>query len=431
MREPAAGLFEQLESRCLLSAEMVGTELVITGTDGPDNIMVAPGEQHGQVSVVGVPGVENGTVFSGVDSVRVKLLQGNDRGEITGLLRDTTGDAMVVRMLGAKGWDTLIGNANPDRLRGGAGQDIINGKGGDDRLFGGFQRDTIYGANGNDLILGNTGRDSLFGGNGNDAIFGGRGNDRIFGDGGNDTLKGQLGFDQLFGLSGNDELFGGAQGDILRGGIGNDQLNGGLGDDDLFGGLGIDSLIGGFGLDVFRGTLQERGDFNAGDAFFNSALNDQSGGDLGAEFWAEIDNLDAQSALTADMWIVIDGSQELLSMCANHLEDAEQAFNSLSEFELQQIAIEALPILEDFFALAGDGFTIDSTDAILGLLNQFVEILPSEVAEPVNAVFDCMLSNQELTDEMAAALERIEAEGFIPPVLLEGYGAVAMGAFAL
>ena len=429
MREP--GLFERLESRHLLSAEMVGTELVITGTNGADDITVAPGVSNGVVTVTGVEGVTDGTAFDGVDSVRVKLLQGNDRGEITGLLKDTSGNAMIVRMFGAKGWDTLIGNANPERLRGGAGQDWINGKGGDDRLFGGFQQDTIFGANGDDLILGNAGRDNLFGGNGNDAIYGGVGNDRIFGGNDNDVLKGQLGFDQLFGLAGNDALFGGGQGDMLRGGIGNDALAGGWGNDDLFGGFGADTMSGGLGQDSFRGPLSERSDFGAGDAFFNAALSDQSIGELGEQFWAQIDSLDAEFVLTSDMWIVINGSQTLLAECGPHLQAAERAFDSLTEFELQQIAIQALPIMEDFFELVGDNFSFDSTGDVLGLLNQFIAILPNDVRVPVNQVFDCMTSNQELLDQMADAINRIEADGEVPPVLMEGYGTVAMGAFGM
>lgn len=424
-------LFESLESRHLLSAELVGTDLVITGTNGADNIIVEPGFENGQVTVSGVDGVEDGTAFSGVDSVRIRLLQGNDRGEVTGLLKDTEGNAMIVRMFGAKGWDTLIGNHTRDWLRGGAGQDFINGKGGDDRLFGGFQKDTVYGAHGDDLILGNTGRDSLFGGAGNDAIYGGLGNDTIFGDAGNDVLKGQLGFDTLLGFGGNDALFGGGHGDVLRGGTGADALVGGWGNDDLFGGLGADSVSGGLGLDFFRGALDERSDFGDSDAFFNDSVNDQSIGELGEQFWAQIESIDAETPLSSDMWIVINGSQSLLAECGPHLLAAQDAFDSLTELELQQIAVQAIPILEEFFTLVGDDFSIDSTDAILGILNEFIDILPQDVQTPVNAVFDCMTSHQDLLDQMAAAIERIEADGDVPPVLLEGYGAVAMGAFGM
>jgi len=67
--------------------------------------------------------------------------------------------------------------------------------------------------------------------------------DTIFGLGGNDTLSGLAGNDVLDGGTGNDRLYGGQGADQLKGGDGLDLLRGDAGRDEMWGGLGADTFV--------------------------------------------------------------------------------------------------------------------------------------------------------------------------------------------
>ena len=95
---------------------------------------------------------------------------------------------------------------------------------------------------------------------GNDSISTFSSGSSLHGLAGDDTLNGGAGADFLYGDDGNDLVKGAAGNDSLSGGAGNDTLNGDSGDDVLDGGEGADLLTGGVGSDVYlfgRGSGQD------------------------------------------------------------------------------------------------------------------------------------------------------------------------------
>ncbi len=304
--------FDHLEPRTLLSAAIEDGVLSYEGTQRADSVVIEAGEEFGQVLLFGVAGVEDGTLFEGVDRVRGELRGGDDRFEIRGSLLDTSGETMVVRTSGGSGDDVLIGGDSLDHLNGGSGNDFIDGGAGDDRIHGRQGHDILLGGDGDDFIMGNRGRDTVdggagddiinvgfakdtvFGGPGDDFIFGGPGQDILFGDDGNDEIRGHsapdfidggAGDDLLIGSQGPDIIFGGEGNDWLKGWRGKDILRGGDGDDilagnqqadDLFGGEGRDRLFGGEQGDIFRGPMDEWRDFGDEDAAGEDPTDDPS-----------------------------------------------------------------------------------------------------------------------------------------------------------
>ena len=133
MRKPTLAdslALESLEARRLLSADLSPEGvLVLTGTDQGDTMSVEAGDAAGQVVVFGVEGVTDGTVFEGVNSLRLRLLGGNDTGSIVGSPLDTSGAPLDTIMFGSRGNDTLIGGDGPVTLKGGGGADSLFGAG--------------------------------------------------------------------------------------------------------------------------------------------------------------------------------------------------------------------------------------------------------------------------------------------------------------
>src|SRR5678815_657197 len=78
-RDPGQpALIEHLEQRVCLSAVLTDHVLTVEG-DGADNqIIVDAGTANGEISLTGVPGVTNGTSFSGVEHIIVRGGAGND-----------------------------------------------------------------------------------------------------------------------------------------------------------------------------------------------------------------------------------------------------------------------------------------------------------------------------------------------------------------
>jgi ELWxxDGT repeat protein len=169
-------------------------QLVITGTDNPDNL-------------------------SGVDS------------------------SESIQALG--GQDTVNGGSGNDTIDGGEGDDNLAGSNGNDSLIAASGNDILDGGNGNDTLLGSDGSDVLDGDNGSDSLSGGEDNDVFQGGKGVDTISGDNGDDYLRGLDGNDLLTGGNGNDRLDGGFGFDTLDGGTGDDmfTLRSGGGSDTIV--------------------------------------------------------------------------------------------------------------------------------------------------------------------------------------------
>jgi hypothetical protein len=146
-------MFEILESRRMLSA----APLTITGTNGPDTLVVQQTVNHGDGSV---DLTVNATTYTNVTSLTIKALAGNDYVGVNDITIPTT-------VLGGAGDDILnVFNsaAGPAKtLSGDEGQDLIVSIGNGDVLLGGEGKDA--------LIATNTTGAHLDGGNGNDELF--------------------------------------------------------------------------------------------------------------------------------------------------------------------------------------------------------------------------------------------------------------------
>lgn len=248
----AAPIVERLEGRLLLTtANVVGTQLVVTGSSLGEVIEIFQKSSTNQVTVrSGFAEVSNSpfsiTAFS---TIKVNAGSGNDEIWLgstawgTGDIYDTSfdvpvskaaevhGDAGNDTVYGTDQADTLEGEAGLDTLHGAAGNDTIRGEDDDDDLFGQSGNDVMYGGYGYDALDGGIDNDLMYGGNGavdndgGDTLFGGTGDDRLYGEAGNDSLRGDDGADYMYGGDGNDSL------DSRGQDFASDTLDGGLGDD--------------------------------------------------------------------------------------------------------------------------------------------------------------------------------------------------------
>lgn len=271
------GLFlESLEARRTMTAELIGTTLMIHGTPGDDVIVVSKAADQIKVRVnadiysFASASVANIEAYgeTGNDSIGVRpgvaqpaLLDGgigNDR-IIAGV-----GDSQLI---GGDGDDQLTGGDGNDRLSGGNGADRLAGERGNDVADGGEGNDAIGGGSGNDILFGNLGDDVLLGQEGSDVLVGGRGNDRLEGGRGNDWLLGDAANSIPAGYAspvdfavafvdtstGDDQLVGGDGNDVMLGGNGADRIAGESGADLIVGGVGNDAAEGGAGDDLILG----------------------------------------------------------------------------------------------------------------------------------------------------------------------------------
>ena len=213
---------------------MDGGRDYVTGTDGGDEIHVAPG------------GLGAGDYVDGRGGSNTLVL---DR---SGTIDITAPDVFdhIDRIILSDGDDTLT--VSEDRLN---GVSLLDGGNGNDVLLlaqpgllefqshriANFEK--ILGSSGEDRIYTAEGVDDIDGGAGNDLIDGGAGDDRLAGGSGDDWLIGGAGMDRLAGGDGNDSLDGGEGSDTLDGGTGNDRLDGGRGADTMMGGLGSDIYV--------------------------------------------------------------------------------------------------------------------------------------------------------------------------------------------
>jgi Ca2+-binding RTX toxin-like protein len=248
---------ELLEQRTLLAsgiyAALNAGVLTITGTDGPDTIVL----RQTPAGVTFDVGKEH-RVYVGVTRIDINGRGGDDK-----IYVDTTGIAgtrirpVDAKIDGADGNDTIVTGAGSDTVRGGAGADTISTNGGNDSIDGGDGADRLYGGDGNDTLLGGNGDDLVSGGDGNDFVDGGADNDWVYGGTGNDSVFGGTGDDYCDGLAGDDEVHGGPGGHWVIGGAGSDKLFGDDGNDRLDGGPGIDSFDGGRGFDQYRNQMDD------------------------------------------------------------------------------------------------------------------------------------------------------------------------------
>lgn len=139
---------------------LVGSELVVSGSDGNDDIeLILEGSNIRTI----VNDRQTLTAVSAVSSIRIMALNGDDQ-------------------------VTIEPGIQGVQIYGGAGNDTLNGGTGDDMIDGGDGDDVIYGGPGNDSILGGLGDDILYA-NANDTVDSGGGNDIILTDPG-DTVEG-------------------------------------------------------------------------------------------------------------------------------------------------------------------------------------------------------------------------------------------------
>ncbi|HYE18197.1 MAG TPA: calcium-binding protein [Tepidisphaeraceae bacterium] len=274
---------ESLEVRALMSATLDNGNLVITGTEQADDIIVQPfGSRH---VVVNVNGDETFFRTFFVNKITVNALGGDDRVELQ-VARQSfiSGGAGIDTLIGGSGSDTIDGDQGNDQVFGNKGNDTLvwdpgdgsdffeGGKGFDNFLFNGsdgaevmaatangnrvtFTRNlgnivmdvgsaekmTVIAKGGADQITVNNlagtsiqqvvidagaGDDVLNGGNLAEILLGGEGNDTIDGNQGNDSMLGDAGDDLLIWDPGDGS-------DLVVGGVGNDRLlfNGSNGDE--------------------------------------------------------------------------------------------------------------------------------------------------------------------------------------------------------
>ena len=220
-----------VENPDVVTAEIINDELVIMGTQGPDDILIT--QIGGQLEV---DSNQSGLQFFDLQEVDRVVVNGfNGADEIIAnvgiptLLFGGFGADIIVggsdtnEIFGGPGADDIIGGPLADQINSGRGQDFVSALGGDDVIIGGDADDELLGGPGNDDILGGLGADTLVGGNGSDTLVG---------NAGADTLLGGAGDDDLTGLGGADDLNGGGGNDLLRGGAGFDTLNGSAGTDE-------------------------------------------------------------------------------------------------------------------------------------------------------------------------------------------------------
>ncbi len=395
-RNERAGLslFESLEARRLLSAELLDSgTLDLIGTGADDVIIVQDGESAGSLTVFGVPDVEDGTVFEGVEKLRIKLGAGDDQARIDGNPLTPDGDEMRIIMLGAKGNDAIESVTAPVK------------------------------------IVGGRGADTLFGGIGRDKIVGGRGNDVLAGGLGGDTLVGSQGNDQLFGEDGNDLLRGGLGRDILRGGRGRDELIGGRHKDDLFGGFGRDTLEGAGGQDTFRGDFDEWSDFRQNDAFFSGRFgNNPEAVTLPSDFWVVLNDLDSEflNDFPDGVWGAVDAAQDFMASCGRMVQRFSEEVLGLSQDELQSLAGDLVGVLSGFDdTFGGDPDSIDASD-VRSLLDDIRGAMPGEVRDAYQGLIDCVNDDERAMANLTDAM-RASADADLPDAFTSALGTVLLG----
>ncbi|MFM7055589.1 MAG: hypothetical protein ACKO2P_01565, partial [Planctomycetota bacterium] len=136
------------------SARLVGTTLMVFGSNGIDNIAVNSGAAG--VSVIINTLTRFTTPLASVTRILVDAGAGND------LVVIAAGLQISAELNGGAGNDRLTGGSGNDRLIGGTGNDTLLGGDGDDYLDGGHGDDTLNGQAGSNTLLGALGNDVLY-----------------------------------------------------------------------------------------------------------------------------------------------------------------------------------------------------------------------------------------------------------------------------
>ena len=382
-RGSASGLiFEPLEQRRLLSAELlVNGTLVVLGTNGDDEILV-DGFAPGVVRVVEDfqdPTIET---FEGVRHIVVRGKKGNDTIEGTGSRIRADGGDIGLEIYGQLGHDVI--RADGESL-------LVGGPGGD--LLEGFAINE--GHNESVTMFGNRGADVLIGHHGDDELNGGKGPDQIYGMGGFDTLIGRLGRDIMRGGAGNDVLFGGAQAD------------------DMFGGAGTDELRGASGSDIYRGEFGEWVNFRQSDQFFSPLFDtDPSSVALSGEFWSQIDEIDAEFGpdLPLAAWGAIDGLQHIFAQASSEIDAFEQALGNLGEDDRRNLAIDVSNVLRQFTFPIEDPSVIDGA-SVEALLADMSAVMPFLIRQSFGDIVDRIVEDPARLDSVVRGVRALSDKG--------------------
>ena len=204
---------------------------VIDGGDGIDTVYYGLFDNDGRSQHL-IPGL-NGSDPNGV-TVNLATHTANDGEGGTDTLTN------IENVVGSRGNDTIIGDANANRLEGEDGNDTLDGGAGLDILVGGFGNDTyVLGAD-NDTVDDGGGIDTItssvtrsLAGYATIENLTLTGASAINGTGNNldNVITGNDAANSLSGAGGNDTLIGGGGNDSLSGGTGNDTMTGGDGSD--------------------------------------------------------------------------------------------------------------------------------------------------------------------------------------------------------
>lgn len=372
-RAAPAPLFDRLEARVVLSAELTGDLLTVTGGAGADAMFFSAGGADGAIVLLGVPGVPDGATFQGVQRIRVYGKQGNDIIRVSGTPRALDGSVLRFRIDGGNGNDTIDGGVGDDDLRGGNGRDTITAGKGNDKLRGGNADDFLDGQEGDDRISGKNGRDTLLGGAGDDNLRGNSGADR------------------------------------LRGGSGDDILRGGFGPDDLFGGLGDDLLFGDRGRDELRGVLAELADFNREDANgFDVLPTDPERGTLSDDFWGELDQIVGERDMTGDEVKATTAIQLLRARSADEGHRFDDEFGDLSSGTRSRVRFDTHDIIDEYLDdmyRNPEDINEFSMDAIRRTLRPW---MPGSVRGEFDDYMESLVELDNQLEDFGRALDQIE-----------------------
>jgi Ca2+-binding RTX toxin-like protein len=278
-------MFESLESRRLLAANLVDGVLTVTGTHKDDTIRIV---QKPTTLLVTVNGTLNAFKPTHVKSVIVNGNRGNDRILLLVGSVEYLGDAVSAPVLDLNKKLLVDGGGGNDSIDagGGARTTLLGGDGDDFLQATSFRDNQLFGGAGIDTLVGGAGSEDLSGGDGNDTVkFFGFNNFISLDDVANDGYRGvifdtaapaadvihpvdpsQFGasegdnihsdIETIVGGDGNDSITGSGANNLIIGGGGNDTLIGGGGDDTLKGGAGSDLLSGGSGRDQLAGETE-------------------------------------------------------------------------------------------------------------------------------------------------------------------------------
>lgn len=234
--------------------------IVLSGTDGDDDIEIEEGENGGLCIYI------NGKEYNFTAEEAKYLIIDGGAGNDDFWNMEEVDFTQGLHIFGGAGDDyvdefsgnnIIYGGAGNDAIKLGNGNNIINGGAGDDDIY----RDTRNNSgNGNNLIIGGSGKDwircgnghnIIFGGNGDDDIHCGDGNNYIDGGAGNDDILSGTGDDIILGGSGDDEIRVKGGNNLLLGEDGADHISGGTGSDIIDGGAGVDDIYGGQGAEDY------------------------------------------------------------------------------------------------------------------------------------------------------------------------------------